>query len=623
MDTAPYLSVCLNTLNLPFILNNPDHPVTKYLQGLRMIPAEMKLPNGYPLRLHIELLAEANPAQKYLLSKQGYSLQELKGAWYTFQNSKGYVDLRNEYKAVGADFRRPHRFLSAPVPPPPEPVKPETPPLPETLIEQPPPPTTQPAQLADRDQKISSQGEARPSSTASQSSYTTSSHTPHVETPKPTPPTPTIPPTREPVPHPELPTVRRAQVLPRSRIIPPPPTQAIPRPPQPVLPTPNRQRVDVPGQGQVRPNRIIPPLSTPSPIRSGVLNASSGIQRVVQRAANVTIPQVLGGFLKTTGSSFISFIPGVSSGGSSRTLLSAGGSGGGRRGFIGQFSPSIGRGGGRSVWWILLLLLLLVVFFIFFFGGIPPLSNSTDIKNIELTKSAPAAVENGGKIVYNIAVRNKGTKPAQIVVTDDVPQNTTYDGGNNDPVASDSGKVVRNLRWTINNLAGGQVQNLTFSVVPTKEDTWIINQAKASVTIAGGGSTGGPVNIPGNIPPTQDNCGGKWTFKTPLGNYGDPQCNFSKDDLFTLLNQLDPANAAYWFYTVVRCESAYDPNNFLGASASGLGAYGLYQMNPSGKGNGQYDAGDVIWQLQSSNAVNYNNQLTRKWRYWACAQDRW
>jgi len=135
----------------------------------------------------------------------------------------------------------------------------------------------------------------------------------------------------------------------------------------------------------------------------------------------------------------------------------------------------------------------------------------------------------------------------------------------------------------------------------------------------------------GGIQPNQDNCGGKYELKNPLGNFGDPNCDFSKNGLYGLLKNLDPANADYWFNTIVPCESGYNPNAWLTGdpnaavhSPDPAGAWGLFQM---GRGkNGQYDHGDVIWQEpipsllgQAFNALEYNKLISGSFAYWACS----
>jgi hypothetical protein len=131
---------------------------------------------------------------------------------------------------------------------------------------------------------------------------------------------------------------------------------------------------------------------------------------------------------------------------------------------------------------------------------------------------------------------------------------------------------------------------------------------------------------PADVPATTDTCSGKYKLTNPRGqNFGDPQCNFDKNTLYTQLKQSDAANADIWFNEVVPCESAYNPNAYAppttGTPDAG-GAWGLFQMG-QGK-NGQSDHGDVVWGMQAANAVNYNtNVIGGNWRYWACAKAHW
>jgi hypothetical protein len=81
-----------------------------------------------------------------------------------------------------------------------------------------------------------------------------------------------------------------------------------------------------------------------------------------------------------------------------------------------------------------------------------------------------------------------------------------------------------------------------------------------------------------------------------------------------------------WFNYIVPHEApGYNPNAFnpqLSGGGSGLGAYGLFQMNPkhynsSGQLTNIYDdIGDVNWPLQAHYAVG-RNKVICKWRYWS------
>ncbi|MBA3723974.1 MAG: M15 family metallopeptidase [Candidatus Levybacteria bacterium] len=145
------------------------------------------------------------------------------------------------------------------------------------------------------------------------------------------------------------------------------------------------------------------------------------------------------------------------------------------------------------------------------------------------------------------------------------------------------------------------------------------------------GGAGGPAV--GYVPPSADTCGGRYKLNSSLRmNFGDPQCNFNKDALYTQLQQEDPANADVWFNKVVPCESGYNPNAYAGpqtGTPDARGAWGLYQMgsaNPAGAAppapgkNGINDRGDVPWNLQTTNATTYGKKISRLGAYWSCAR---
>lgn len=135
--------------------------------------------------------------------------------------------------------------------------------------------------------------------------------------------------------------------------------------------------------------------------------------------------------------------------------------------------------------------------------------------------------------------------------------------------------------------------------------------------------------------PNPDTCSGRWAFhpQNLLGNFGDPDCDYTESGLYAKLQALDSTNADYWYYTIVDCETGgtYDPNSYNPASTSGE-ALGNFQMGhaaypalgydyqiadpPPLK---EYDRGDVKWDKQASNAVDYNNTyLSGDFRYWGC-----
>lgn len=190
-----------------------------------------------------------------------------------------------------------------------------------------------------------------------------------------------------------------------------------------------------------------------------------------------------------------------------------------------------------------------------------------------------------------------------------------------------------------------QTYTLTLAVADSVKDTYIINQATAvalgartSATTTTTTTASGSASVPagGNEAANDNTCNGKYTAdiaKTPLKkNFGDPSCTLDevqeRDALYALLKQKDPANADKWFFTVIPCESVYNPNAWADPAVVGtpdpVGAWGLFQM---GRGRaGELDHGDVAWQQQVINAVSYNNNLAasgKSFRYWACGEKFW
>lgn len=296
---------------------------------------------------------------------------------------------------------------------------------------------------------------------------------------------------------------------------------------------------------------------------------------------------------------------------------------------------SVKNGGKASkILYILFLLFFLGSLAVFTFGDLPSSippgtetpsnDNEGPLQNLTIEKRGLTQVKNGEDVLYTLIVTYKGTGSADILITDPLPQNTTFVS------ATDAG-VLENgvVKWTIPGLFPNQSQTVQFIAKPTADDVWLQNIAEAQII-----SVNQPNQPPSNttpnrggaFPPTTDNCGGKYSLKNPLGNFGDPLCNFTKEQLYDLLKSLDPKEADYWFNIVVACESGYNPNSFADYTPDPAGGWGLYQM---GRGNGwaATDKGDVEWVLQTNNAINHSIRLKslgiNPWTYWECAQARW
>lgn len=136
-----------------------------------------------------------------------------------------------------------------------------------------------------------------------------------------------------------------------------------------------------------------------------------------------------------------------------------------------------------------------------------------------------------------------------------------------------------------------------------------------------------PLPPSGNTCPLTRDPPNGYVLDNPLGlNFGDPNCDFSQSKLYDELKTIDPTYADYWFFTIASCETTnYNPNAYNPASTSGS-AWGLFQMGHQAypalgidvQMNNEFDRGDVIWQTQTSNAVNYNRIIGNSFDYWGC-----
>jgi hypothetical protein len=245
---------------------------------------------------------------------------------------------------------------------------------------------------------------------------------------------------------------------------------------------------------------------------------------------------------------------------------------------------------------IAIIILILLLFLIGGFGADNG-RNPDGTYSVRITKTGPTAVPNPQEkdltksdpsdIEYKINVSYAG-QADKIIVTDPLPENVDFisAGGPGNPIYDPKTRTV------------------TWNILPG---------------LGGSGSGAG----------SSDTCNGAYTLTSSKGNFGDPNCEMmahadpeAKDRLYRELKQTDSQDADYWFFTVIPCESQYNPNAYNGDSTSGAGGYGLFQMNPAGRGNGQYDTGDVIWNTQITNAVTYKNDVIHGWNYWECASDR-
>lgn len=274
--------------------------------------------------------------------------------------------------------------------------------------------------------------------------------------------------------------------------------------------------------------------------------------------------------------------------------------------------------------WIItgIILAIIIILFLFFKPSGNPSSQSEDgqptigtpggptlppILGLNLTLEGPESSDNGQTIEYTITYTynpppDSDIELADIVIYKNIPQDTE--------LVSASGEYTTSsgiISWDLSKSANQTT--LTVTLRPTRNDIFVIGKAYARAF--------GAAQSIENISPNNDNCGGEYTLSTQLGNFGDPNCDFTKDGLYSLLQGVDSANADFWYFTIVPCESSYNPNAHNPNAVDADGGWGLFQM---GRGrNGEYDHGDVSWQRQASNAVNYNSLIGNSFAYWHCA----
>ncbi len=290
-----------------------------------------------------------------------------------------------------------------------------------------------------------------------------------------------------------------------------------------------------------------------------------------------------------------------------------------------------------------ILFVIFVIFLIVVVMGDP--AGGDPLTKLTITKSGPTTAGINDELPYQITV----TYPNQavdIVVTDRIPDGTDYIDSS---PSANFDSATRTATWNLKDYQtppGAILSNtnttLSIRLRASANDLVIVNQAEGTVTpytpppTTGGG--GPPAE--GYIPPAPEsnNCSGKYDFSkypenNPLGNYGDPQCNFSKDNLYKLLQskETNPEFVNIWFNVIVPAESGYSPQAWAPPvgqqkELDAGGAWGLYQMGsstppgsppPSPGQNGEFDRGDVNWEIQTRNAHTYWKESNCNfWGYW-------
>lgn len=253
----------------------------------------------------------------------------------------------------------------------------------------------------------------------------------------------------------------------------------------------------------------------------------------------------------------------------------------------------------------------------------PPIAGAPSpapITGLTIQKTGPRgetdafSINNGEDISYTIKVTYTGNQ--DVSIRDDISPHTSLvsaNGINRSERERDKVKtVIWPLKENVPKTATDTQKTYEFTLIvrPNNENITVTNRAYATISA--------DVSCAGIYLPDIEKL--KQHGET-LKNFGDPLCTLKKDTnkIAASLNDLDPQNAAKWFI-ILGCESSYSPNAFNPQSTEGT-AWGLMQMHKEGKSNRLYDRGDVPWEQQLSNGINYNKSVIGgSFRYWSCAE---
>lgn len=236
--------------------------------------------------------------------------------------------------------------------------------------------------------------------------------------------------------------------------------------------------------------------------------------------------------------------------------------------------------------------------------------------------------DNDQQISFDIKLTYNGTGTADVEVFGQIPDNIGLPLADGEKWSVDS--AAKKFSQIISAVASKEQKTLKLTLKPEGKSDFYINHFMEAKIVSPASPPSG-----GDEAPSDDACGGVYSRapypiqSNPLHkNFGDPVCTLSqpqdKDKLYTLLQQQDPSEAAFWFW-MAECEASYIANAYNGSAYDAAGAWGLYQM---GRGkNGALDHGDVAWPRQTSNAVSYKNQMESNGilfkserSYWDCAK---
>lgn len=312
------------------------------------------------------------------------------------------------------------------------------------------------------------------------------------------------------------------------------------------------------------------------------------------------------------------------------------------------------------------IILILIILFMVIISAIDE-DNEDEYPEANIIKTGPEFVPYPVGLQYTINVSY--TEEAEdIIVTENIPQYTyyvrsepkgkTFDASGNE--TSDPASTKK-IEWSLREIQGGTPpslfipQSITLILHSTQNNIVVNNNDYSAQVIPPSGDGGLPPPDDG-LPPNTDDCGGYYAYWMSINpyhtNYGDPQCTMlanlnpaDKSKLYDYIKKLDRDDAYVWWDFIIPRESYFSPNAINLHAKDSCGAWGLFQMNkkscvppqtdPFVETFWKYRFGDINWEVQAENAINYGNNYriwfeskygtcpNAKWRYWEAAKHLW
>lgn len=314
-------------------------------------------------------------------------------------------------------------------------------------------------------------------------------------------------------------------------------------------------------------------------------------------------------------------------------------------GFAGIFFAAIAIGAVVVVFIIVLVIIIWQSFF--------PSPKESPYPGIIYSIIGPERIENGELIKNQILLTYKIGAVClleDVTLVDTLPPRSEYISATGDKPIANGGKVSWKLTENSPSSEGAEGKKYIFEVVHKPPNGSV---ATSSASIEGCSEQPGTPGIDYTLKlfegqdatPSAKGCPYKdydrsmtaiqRDFTIKETNFGDPICNFGESNLLDVIKlvetkeHVDQGYADFWM-DIAECESNFTPTDYgrTGqiADSNQDGTWGLFQMRRSYPkplkpwDPNKKDRGDVTWQRQVQNAIDYNNNVRNgDFTYWGTA----